>query len=567
MLTSRTGFIAYQADVEMPLGGSFTNASGAYVKNGVFMNAGGETGASAILVDAGTITDGIGMNEESSNGVPIHEGTGTVILSGTVSGGASDPIPIYFGGSYALLVLQHGYAIGGVAEAGGTNPHVIQLLGSAGAPVTVNFNPSSFSNFGTVAFAAGSGTYGTLAVAASADVPGTIAGFTGPHDVIDLGFIGDTNHDATAVLNPLTDQLTVTGDNGSTVLQLASGESYPLFQAIPDAAGTGTDVETICFCRGTRIMTEHGEVEVEHLRIGDRVTLFDGGSAPIRWIGEAQVLATRGRRDAATPVIIRKGALEDNVPNHDLRVTKAHSLYLDAVLIPVEFLVNHRSILWDDHAQEVAIYHVELPEHGVLFANGAPAESYRDDGNRWLFRNADSGRHLPPMPPCAPVLTGGAKVDTVWRRLLDRCRPRHELPLTDDPDLHLMVDGSRLQPRRTEGRDHIFHLPDAAACICIASRSAVPQEMGFARDPRNLGVAVARITARQGSRLRIIEADHPMLDTGFHAFECDNGFRWTAGDAVIPSAVLADFRGPVELVLSIASTTHYPDDGARLAAA
>ena len=84
-------------------------------------------------------------------------------------------------------------------------------------------------------------------------------------------------------------------------------------------------------------------------------------------------------------------------------MTKGHSLYFDGVLIPVEYLVNHKSILWDDNAQEVEIYHVELATHDVLFANGAPAESYRDDGNRWLFRNANDGWDQPaksPMPPC-----------------------------------------------------------------------------------------------------------------------------------------------------------------------
>jgi len=54
------------------------------------------------------------------------------------------------------------------------------------------------------------------------------------------------------------------------------------------------------------------------------------------------------------------------------------------VLIPVEFLVNHSSILWDGLAREVTIYHVELDAHDVLLANGAPAESYCDDGNRGL---------------------------------------------------------------------------------------------------------------------------------------------------------------------------------------
>jgi hypothetical protein len=110
-------------------------------------------------------------------------------------------------------------------------------------------------------------------------------------------------------------------------------------------------------------------------------------------------LATRNRRTAATPVIVRKGALGPNVPHNDLRITKGHALHIDGVLIPVEFLVNHRSIEWDDRAQEVTIYHVELETYDVLLANGAPAETYRDDGNRWLFQNANTGWQLPPQEP------------------------------------------------------------------------------------------------------------------------------------------------------------------------
>jgi Hint domain len=68
-----------------------------------------------------------------------------------------------------------------------------------------------------------------------------------------------------------------------------------------------------------------------------------------------RLLATRRRQDAGTPVFVRRGALADNIPHHDLRVTKGHSFLLDDVLIPVEFLVNHRSIRWDDHAREVAL--------------------------------------------------------------------------------------------------------------------------------------------------------------------------------------------------------------------
>jgi hypothetical protein len=141
----------------------------------------------------------------------------------------------------------------------------------------------------------------------------------------------------------------------------------------------------LCFCTGTQIATPDGERAVEELAVGDAVLTHRGKVVPITWIGSGRILATHGRRNAATPIIVHKGALADNVPNRHLCVTKGHSLYLDDVLIPVEFLVNHRSIVWDDRAQEVEIYHIELATHDILLANGAPAESYRDDGNRWLF--------------------------------------------------------------------------------------------------------------------------------------------------------------------------------------
>ena len=38
------------------------------------------------------------------------------------------------------------------------------------------------------------------------------------------------------------------------------------------------------------------------------------------------------------------------MPTRDLRVTKGHSFLFDTVLLPAEFLVNHRSIEWDDRA-------------------------------------------------------------------------------------------------------------------------------------------------------------------------------------------------------------------------
>ena len=323
-----------------------------------------------------------------------------------------------------MLQLETGYSLSGRIILSPFANNTIALSDALGT-ITASYDTLGLGQAQAIAFDNTTGAPATLQLAAtSGTVAPFIQQFTSIGDVIDLTQLSDTAGDARYTLSGHT--LTVVGDSGSVTFDLAT---VPAHLAVQSDGSGGTDV-VVCFAAGTQIGTPDGEVPVERLQIGDLVLTAHNGARPVTWIGQGKVLATRGRRSAATPVIVRKGALADNVPNRDLRVTKAHSLYIDDVLIPVEFLVNHRTILWDDRAQEVAIYHVELDSHDVLLANGAPAESYRDDGNRWLFHNANAGWHLPPQDPCASVLTGGAVVDAVWRRLLDRAGPRALPPLT-----------------------------------------------------------------------------------------------------------------------------------------
>ncbi len=312
-----------------------------------------------------------------------------------------------------------------------------------------------------------------------------------------------------------------------------------------------------CFLAGTRIRTPSGDIAVERLAEGDLVLTERGEAKPITWVGKGKVLATPGRRSAATPVIVRKGALADNVPDRDLHVTKGHAFYLDAALIPVEFLVNHRSIVWDDRAQEVEIYHLELDTHDVLLANDAPAESYRDDGNRWLFHNGNSGWGQPEKPPFAPVLTGGPLVDAVWRRLLQRSAQRLHVATTADPDLHLLVDGSRVDGRVTGNGIYSFRLPARPDSVRIVSRAAAQDELGVARDPRLLGVALRRMALWRGRHVQVLEAEDAALQQGFHAFEAENGFRWTNGNALLPASLLDGADAGALLELHVACTARY----------
>ncbi|HUN43172.1 MAG TPA: Hint domain-containing protein [Acetobacteraceae bacterium] len=387
-------------------------------------------------------------------------------------------------------------------------------------------------------------------------------------DEIDLNGIayasGDTPH-----YNAATGELDIETSGGGTVASLFFGQNNGLQNAaftVAQETGGGTGIVVTdnvpCFLRGTQIRTPRGEVLVETLRVGDPILTLSGAAKPIVWIGSGRVLVTRGRRCAATPIVVRKGALADNVPYHDLRITKGHSLFLDGILIPAEYLVNHRSIAWDDRAREVEFYHIETEQHDVLVSNGAPAETYRDDGNRWLFQNGNSGWDLPPKPVCAPVLTGGPLVDAIWRRLLDRTGPRPGIPLTDDPDLHLLADGNRCDGVR-RGCWQAFLVPHPPASLRIVSRAASPAELGLARDPRMLGVALRQIGIWEGARFCVLRADDASLRDGFHEFEPDCAHRWTNGDAAMPAAFLEGLSGPCEVLLEVAATARYPDEGIR----
>ncbi|HEX4365383.1 MAG TPA: Hint domain-containing protein [Rhodopila sp.] len=543
----------------------------------------GSGGIGIALIAGGVVTNGAAGSTSAvvsgaGYGIFMPQGTGTVVNFGTISSarygidmaggtvvdagliaGGSEAIDFGGGGGGDLLVLENGFTLTGGIVASGTG-NVVELQGNAGAPVAATYNALGLSGFQTAAFAPGDSNYATWTITNDAALPGTVAGFTGIHDAIDLTTLSDVGNDATTSFNATTDVLTVTGDNGSVQLQLDSEDYAGNAWTAQNDGSNGIEVTPLCFCAGTAIATPGGEVPVEHLAVGDLVLTLSGRARAIAWIGAGRVLATRGRRNAATPVIVRKGALGADVPHRDLHVTKAHSLYLDGVLIPVEFLVNHRSILWDDHAQEVMLYHIELETHDVLMANGAPAESYRDDGNRWLFQNANTGWNQPPKPPCAEVVTGGPVVEALWRRLLDRAGPRAGQVLTGDSDLHLMVDGCRLNATRRVGSAAIFTLPAGARSVRIASRAAAPAELGLARDPRVLGIALRCIAVRSGSRFRIIGVSDDRLVEGFHGHETDGDRRWTNGDALLPADLFKDFAGGIELVLHVEGATRYRAD-------
>ena len=523
------------------------------------------SGGTEVVYSSGTAVS----TTVSSGGNEIVSSGGTASFT-TLSGGTEY---VYAGGTTSYTTVS----LGGNTEGQEVNQGGTAISTTVGDGGRLEFQSTGGLAIGTTVEKGGaellfgantasdtmvsSGGYEVVNAGATA-ISTTIA-LGGIIDIVDLSYTPGGTASVTA-----GDVLSVTVGGNTYTRQLAGDYTGEAFLLAPGGFG-GTQltlevaisgIATPCFLPGTLILTDRGEVAVGKLQVGDTVTSMNGRQRRLSWIGQGRALATRGRRSAATPVIVRRGALSNNVPHCDLHITKGHSLYLDGVLIPVEELINHRSILWDDRAQEVTLYHLELDTHDVLLANGAPAESYRDDGNRWLFQNANTGWHLPPKPPCCAVMTSGNLVDAVWRRLLERCGPRANVPMTDDPDLHLMVDRRRVDATERAGNALVFTLPARFDAVRIVSRTVVPQEHGFARDPRRLGVALQRVVVRQATRFHVTEANDPRLVQGFHAFEPENDFIWTDGNAVLPTELLAGFVGPVEIVLGVACSTHYAVD-------
>ena len=352
-------------------------------------------------------------------------------------------------------------------------------------------------------------------------------------------------------------------------LPAGGGESFNLGLASPgtvqiasDGAG-GTRIDLLCFLRGTRIATPVGEVAVKSLCVGDLVlTLPDRAARRVRWIGTGRHLVPAGGGGAVAPVVVRAGALAPGVPSRDLRLTRGHALHLDGVLIPVENLINGRSIAFDERPQVVEIFHVELARHAVLIADGAPAESYRDDGNGALFHNARPKRARP-LPPCAPIATNGPAVERVWRRLWRRTGPHPSRPLTADPDLHLLADGQRIAPQAIEAVGGgvafaSFRLAAVPRALHVVSRAAIPALLGRNADQRRLGVALRRIIVHGRNGVREIGFNSPVLDAGWHGAEAADGCRWTDGKAVLPAEAFAGLAAPLTIALHLGAATRYP---------
>jgi T5SS/PEP-CTERM-associated repeat protein len=476
--------------------GSLGDSSGALVVSG--------SGSEVLLSGGLNIGTSLGTGDLTVGpGAAVH--ASVVNLQGQVvlEGGLLDPTVQLINqgqtaGGYGTIAAGD-IVDEGVIQAGGTKPSqkllLVQGTVLGGGTLTVNGTLPGSDTAGVLQINAGGTLELTGAVLNAATTTFTddltpTGTYTVNNSVIDVTFADATGvlslDDIAGFAGTITtyqagDSFVITGgtlsglnvSNGNTLTIQDSGASAGaggtddiIFASPVSAAGftivNGDTVQVACFAAGTRIETATGLVAVEDMAVGDLVVTTDGHRAtwtaagpvaderqyePVVWIGQREVNCARHPNpETVWPVRLRAGALGGAVPVRDLYLSPDHAVFVHGVLIPVKLLINGTSIAREPR-DRVRYFHVELPRHAVIRAEGMPVESYLDTGDRANFNQDGATIRLFPefasrLAPdaallwetrgAAPLVLTGEKLAAARRMVANQPNPR--VPL--DPAEH-----------------------------------------------------------------------------------------------------------------------------------
>jgi Hint domain len=349
---------------------------------------------------------------------------------------------------------------------------------------------------------------------------------------------------ASSTYNPSTNTTNFTGTFASTPSNSAeSGINAFIFAPVTYHVDS---VGPVCFTSGTRIRTEHGEVAVEDLKVGDLVVTSSGSSRPIVWLGHRKIrCASRENPRDAWPVRVSAGAFGEGKPERDLYLSPGHAICVDCVgevLIPVGKLVNGATITREVR-ETIDYWHVELESHDVLFAEGLEAESYINVDNRLFFAGdlasaPDAAHGLEDY--CRPFVEGGPVLGAVRAQLEARAEALGSSRM-GAPDFRLVVDGT-VQPPLASGNAAVFLLPRDARDVRLVAKTFVPaDDRGSSGDARALGLCLYGISFSDGETMIRVARDDTRLDAGCHDIEAS--LRWTKAELRLDRSLWSELKG------------------------
>jgi hypothetical protein len=365
------------------------------------LSAGGGSAIAPPVLNNGTIHAAVDLSNTVNNGTILigDLGHNDVTLSAISGNGQID---FYGNGGYSLGGGTIGPAVSGTLNFDSNFVETITFALGAGVPVNGADTPR-IANF---TIDPGADTYG---VSDSMTLQGITAD-SATYTATGPGIGTLTLEDGTTLVASLTMLGTYAPD---------------AFSVTPGSGGSVVTLNVPCFAAGTRIATPRGEVAVEALCPGDAVRLASGDTAPIVWVGRRHVdCRSHPKPDEVWPVRIRRDTFGVGVPCRDLFLSPDHAIFAEAVLIPIKYLINGDTIR-QVKRKSVTYFHLELPAHDVLLADGLAAESYLDTGDRRGFANG--GRVVSLFPSFssltreaygyAPLVVTGPPLDAVRRQI------------------------------------------------------------------------------------------------------------------------------------------------------
>ncbi|MEL6913708.1 MAG: Hint domain-containing protein [Pseudomonadota bacterium] len=142
-------------------------------------------------------------------------------------------------------------------------------------------------------------------------------------------------------------------------------------------ASAAFEAPFMALARGTLLATPQGPTAIEDIVPGMDVTTLDGTARPVLWKGATSLLPGTGSQSEEARQLIRipAGAMGILRPSHDLLLGFGARIVQRGRMVRATQLVDGEAALAVRPQSPVECFHIALPEHGAVRANGLDVET------------------------------------------------------------------------------------------------------------------------------------------------------------------------------------------------